>query len=78
MLNTSNSPDIIGNDAQEDSVEGTDIQSSPDECEKVEGYLYVKANGLSILVLYAAWVLLLCWLCLHARTNIASVQNVAN
>ncbi|KAL1936764.1 hypothetical protein VTP01DRAFT_898 [Rhizomucor pusillus] len=51
MLNTSNSPDIIGNDAQEDSVEGTDIQSSLDECEKIEGYFYVKANGLSILVL---------------------------
>ncbi|KAL1926983.1 hypothetical protein VTP01DRAFT_5313 [Rhizomucor pusillus] len=77
MLNTSNSPDIIGNDAQEDSVEGTDIQSSLDECKTVEGYLYVKADGLSILVLYAAWGVLLRWLCLHARTNIASAQNVA-
>ncbi|KAL1926016.1 hypothetical protein VTP01DRAFT_7109 [Rhizomucor pusillus] len=78
MLNTSNSPDIVGNAAQEDSVEGTDIQSSLDECKTVEGYLYAKANDLSILVLYAAWGVLLRWLCLHARTIIASAQNVAN
>ncbi|KAL1931195.1 hypothetical protein VTP01DRAFT_10332 [Rhizomucor pusillus] len=71
MLNTSNSPDIIGNDAQEDSV-------FTRRGKKVEGYLYVKANGLSILVLYAAWGVFLRWLCLHARTNIASAQIVAN
>ncbi|KAL1928005.1 hypothetical protein VTP01DRAFT_3410 [Rhizomucor pusillus] len=73
--------EMLGSDAQEDSVEGTDIQSSLDECKRgktVEGYLYVKADGLSILVLYAAWGVLLRWLCLHARMNIASAQNVAN
>ncbi|KAL1929966.1 hypothetical protein VTP01DRAFT_1120 [Rhizomucor pusillus] len=37
------SAEMSGNDAQEDSVEGTDIQSSLDECKKIEGYFYINS-----------------------------------